>query len=199
MNDYKTVRVALVGSANSGKTSLVRMLAKENFISSYYPTIGVDIKFVYMHEQRIKLLLWDLAGDSRFEKITTPLLNSSDLILLCFDTRNSSSPHYISQIHRRFSRAFTDRKKILVCTKVDLCANNDFDLFGVDFSEKNDCDFIVTCAKTGQGREELLNSISKLSKELWADISSVFEKRKEEYVQVNYKKEKEESSYCTVS
>lgn len=159
MQDYRTVRVALVGSANSGKSSLARLLAKESFISSYDSTIGVDIKFIYFHELQIKVILWDLAGGERFERITTPMICSSDILILCFDTENN-----FRKVKYIYEKIGLKKKIILAETKFDLHKNKnrEYDLLCLDFSEKNNCDYVKTSSFTGYGKKEIVNSLVKL-------------------------------------
>ena len=44
MEELKTVKIGLIGDANTGKSSLVSLISDENIPKIYIPTIGVDFK-----------------------------------------------------------------------------------------------------------------------------------------------------------
>lgn len=65
MEDYKFLfKVVLVGNAGVGKTCLVRRFTQGLFPPGQGATIGVDfmIKSVEVEGERVKLQIWDTAG-----------------------------------------------------------------------------------------------------------------------------------------
>ena len=98
--DYK-LKVILCGESGVGKSSFFNYLKhEENFIIT--PTIGVDfltINHVYK-DKRIKLNLWDTAGEERFRAIISSYFKDISAYIIMFDLTNLKSlqavPYWIS-------------------------------------------------------------------------------------------------------
>ena len=90
MNEYKQIKVALIGAAGVGKSSLARLLARESFEHTYTSTIGVNAKFVYLHEEKVKIAVWDLSGQERFKNIIKNFIKTCDMIVFCYAVDDSS-------------------------------------------------------------------------------------------------------------
>ena len=83
-------KVAVLGNANSGKTSIIRRIADySNYTteSKYVPTIGVDYNTKVFRREKdyYKIVFWDLAGDKRFHGILPAYYRDNDLIMICLD------------------------------------------------------------------------------------------------------------------
>src|SRR3990172_7657751 len=64
-----TLKVVVAGDGSVGKTSLVRRYCEGKFETSRVMTIGVDFqtKLVELTTGVVKLSIWDMAGQERFE------------------------------------------------------------------------------------------------------------------------------------
>ena len=63
--DYDSMfKILLIGDSQVGKSSLMNKYANDSFTTNNVPTIGVDfkIKTIEIHGRRIKLQIWDTAG-----------------------------------------------------------------------------------------------------------------------------------------
>ena len=63
--DYDSMfKILLIGDSQVGKSSLMLQYANDTFTSNNVPTIGVDfkIKTIEIDGRRIKLQIWDTAG-----------------------------------------------------------------------------------------------------------------------------------------
>ena len=63
--DYDSMfKILLIGDSQVGKSSLMNKYANDTFTTNNVPTIGVDfkIKTIEIHGRRIKLQIWDTAG-----------------------------------------------------------------------------------------------------------------------------------------
>jgi small GTP-binding protein len=59
-----TLKVIIIGDSGVGKTNLLTRYSEGIFKDSYVATIGVDfkIKVIDLNGQRVKLQIWDTAG-----------------------------------------------------------------------------------------------------------------------------------------
>lgn len=76
-------RIILIGDSMVGKSSLVRCFSEGKFSEVCDPTVGVDFfsRIIELPEKiRIKLQLWDTAGQEKFRSINELLLIARLLI-----------------------------------------------------------------------------------------------------------------------
>lgn len=87
--DY-TIKVIVAGDYCVGKSSIVKMFCFNNFIEQYTATIGVDFckKILEVDGKRIKLQIWDTAGQEKFRKITSTYYRGSHVVILVCDMTN---------------------------------------------------------------------------------------------------------------
>jgi small GTP-binding protein len=57
-------KVIIIGDTGVGKTNMILRFSENNFKENYVATIGVDfkIKTISLGDKRIRLQLWDTAG-----------------------------------------------------------------------------------------------------------------------------------------
>ena len=73
MSDYHYMfKFILIGDTNVGKSCLMQQLVDETFAPGTDPTIGVEfgVKHVQCSRRRVKLQIWDTAGQENFRSIT---------------------------------------------------------------------------------------------------------------------------------
>ena len=82
-----TVRVALVGACEVGKTSILLRAMGKQVPEKYVATIGIDsgIYRCVQEDQYVTLKMWDCSGDKRFGAIIPRFLRDSKFVLFCFD------------------------------------------------------------------------------------------------------------------
>lgn len=90
--DYK-YKISLCGDPGSGKTSLILRFTNNAFTAKYIPTLGVNVsdKITRVNEKVIQLVLWDIAGQKKFEFMRTQFYQGSNGIFLVFDLTNPKS------------------------------------------------------------------------------------------------------------
>jgi Ras-related protein Rab-8A len=76
-----------------GKTELLLRFANDSFSPTFITTQGIDfkIKNVVLEGKRIKVQIWDSAGQERFRTITTSYFRGAQGILLVYDVTDRSS------------------------------------------------------------------------------------------------------------
>lgn len=90
--DFK-FKLIVCGDGNVGKTSLVLRFTDNAFKRNYMPTIGVNIteKLIFLKDYNVKLLIWDIAGQSKFNIMRTNFYLGAQGYLLVFDLTNPES------------------------------------------------------------------------------------------------------------
>lgn len=80
-------KVLLVGNFGVGKTSLIRRFVSNEFSEDYISTIGVRVskKEVEYNNEKLKLLIWDVAGTNANEKIPKAYFLGSSAAMFVFD------------------------------------------------------------------------------------------------------------------
>ena len=86
-------KVVLVGDSAVGKTSVLNRLVENFFKPAFTPTIGIDFKtqVFSIDNKKVRLQIWDTAGQEKFKSITTSYYRSADAIILFYDTADRKS------------------------------------------------------------------------------------------------------------
>lgn len=65
-------KLIIIGDSGVGKTNLILSFVGQKFKDNYVATIGVDFKAKTMQSdgKKIKLQIWDTAGQQRYRTIT---------------------------------------------------------------------------------------------------------------------------------
>ncbi|CAF1263970.1 unnamed protein product [Rotaria magnacalcarata] len=68
-------KILLIGDSGVGKTSLLNRFSDDTFSESFISTIGIDFrsKMITNAKEKIKLQIFDTAGQERFRSITCNL------------------------------------------------------------------------------------------------------------------------------
>lgn len=86
-------KVILTGSFGVGKTSLFRRFINNTFSEKYITTIGVkvDKKVVDIQGQEVSILLWDIAGEVKQDKVPKSYFLGASAIIYVFDLTRPST------------------------------------------------------------------------------------------------------------
>lgn len=87
------LKVVIIGRCAVGKSSLMMRFTDEKFSDSYVNTIGVDFRFktIEVAGKKVKIQIWDTAGQEKFRTITSTYYRGADAILLIYDITNAES------------------------------------------------------------------------------------------------------------
>ncbi|XP_068934819.1 ras-related protein Rab-42 [Petaurus breviceps papuanus] len=105
-SDQLHLRILLVGDADVGKTSLLRRYVERDFRADAPPSSTVGVEF-YSHMlelasgPRVKLQLWDTAGNERYRSITRSFYRNMAGVLLVFDVTNRKSFDHIEDWYQQ--------------------------------------------------------------------------------------------------
>jgi len=156
------LKIAILGDAGVGKTSLVNQYVTKSFKTDYRKTLGVNIvrKDIILEEKNIwvRLLLWDIAGQQQYEKARNKYYEGCVGALLVYDvTRDLSFLDIESKWLRDFNNYVTDDIPcVLIGNKNDLTEDKTVNIqealkLGNDIGT---IEIIETSAKNGHNVEE---------------------------------------------
>ena len=166
-------KVVMIGAGGSGKTALVNRFLTHKFSEEYIVTIGSQfaVKTVAVEAANgrnivVKLLVWDLAGQQRFDFIRGSYYRGSKGALLVYDTTRKSTWLELPKWIKETEDALGERIPIiLLANKVDLAEHRVITReMGEEFMrEQNLVGYLETSALTGQNVEEAFSILAKSS------------------------------------
>ena len=64
------IKLLMIGDSGVGKTCLLLRYANDSFSPTFITTIGIDfkIKTINVQDQRVKLQVWDTAGQEDYDR-----------------------------------------------------------------------------------------------------------------------------------
>lgn len=86
-------KMIIIGDSKVGKTCLIFRLVEDKFLDKYTKTVGIDYK-MYPTEHdghKIKLQVWDSAGEKRFRVLINSYYEKVHCILVCYDITDRAS------------------------------------------------------------------------------------------------------------
>ena len=158
-------KVIIIGDSGVGKTNLLTKFCDGVFKDSYVATIGVDFKLKTIHvdDSKVKLQIWDTAGQQRFRNITQTYYKGAAGIILAYSINNKPSFKniltWIKQIESNTSESVC---KILIGTKCDLEYEREVEEEqGRKMAEKHNMLFLEVSAKSSTNVEQTFYNLTK--------------------------------------
>ena len=153
-------KIAMLGDGAVGKTALTIRFTEGGFDADYKRTIGADfaIKDLHLKElnANVKLQVWDLAGQPRFESVRQGFYRGARGGLLVFDvTRRRTFLNIENWKNECFDNLESPIPLVVVANKVDLedsraVSRED----GEEYAEENKFLYVESSALTGENVEE---------------------------------------------
>lgn len=116
-------RLVLIGDSGVGKTAILLRYSDNMFNASFISTIGIDfrIKTINIGGKRVKLQIWDTAGQEQFHSVASSYYRNAHGIMLIYDISSAQSFIHISKWVTNISKnAPTHVKQVLVGNKCDV-------------------------------------------------------------------------------
>lgn len=150
-------KVLITGSFAVGKTSLFHRFIHNTFSERYLTTIGVkvDKKEVVSSNTRLSLILWDIAGEVRQNKVPRTYFLGASTVIYVFDLSRPQTAEYMREDLKYIQGLLPGCIVKIVGNKKDLIAEEDL----LVFRRQYEPDFL-TSAKTGEQVEELFQAIA---------------------------------------
>lgn len=150
-----TKKVCLLGSVCVGKTSLVRRFVDSCFSEKYQSTIGVKLhkKSISLDNDDLSLILWDIQGEDRFDKVLVSFLKGLSGYILVIDVTQPKSATVALELRARVQNNFGPIPYVLAYSKCDLPAHGDNADLKAEL-ESGACGVIRTSSLTGDGVDD---------------------------------------------
>lgn len=153
-------KIVIIGDAAVGKTSLINRFVEGSFQEDYKPTLGANIvrKDVNLDNARVRLIMWDLAGQEKYRVVRSMYFQGCQGALLVYDVTRYNT---LESINNKWLKDYKKHVKkkgafILIGNKTDLQ-----DQIAVPTEKGKELatkikasDFIETSARLGENIEE---------------------------------------------
>ena len=160
-------KIVVLGDAAVGKTSLINQYIEHSFQEDYKPTLGANIIRKDIHVDKInanvRLIMWDLAGQEKYNVIRSMYFQGCVGALLVYDATRRAT---FDTVNTKWLRDFNKYVKkegtyILIGNKIDLkeqrvVSTEDGQSFA---KEINASDYIETSAKYGENVERAFQNL----------------------------------------
>ncbi|MHA1344189.1 MAG: GTP-binding protein [Promethearchaeota archaeon] len=159
-------KLSLIGDGGVGKTSMVQRYVNGFFSENYKATIGTFItkKECYFEEinARVRLMIWDLAGQPQFKRIWPDYLTDSNAGIIVFDITNRKSFENVKKWYNEIIKvASPGLILVLAGNKIDLNENRVISKEeGEELAEQLGIPYIETSAKTNEKISDIFEKIA---------------------------------------
>jgi small GTP-binding protein len=160
---HPIVKIVFLGDGSVGKTALVRRFCENRFEESRVMTIGVDfqIKEMVIEDRLIKLSIWDVAGQDRFQFVRETFYRGSQAAALVYDCSKPETFHHLDRWVAEI-RAFAPRVPfILVANKQDL--GESVEVNPMEFAARIGAPMFKTSALSGEQVPQMFYRLAELA------------------------------------
>lgn len=161
-----TKKICIIGDFGVGKTSLVRRFVNNAFSDKYLTTVGVKIDTKLLEitndqgNQKVKLVIWDIAGTDNFPTITPAYLRGSEGLLFVADGTRAYTFDNLYSIREQAIKLLGEIPSVTLLNKMDLVNEWEVTDEKVDEFSKVAGDVLKTSAKTGLHVEQAFQTLA---------------------------------------
>lgn len=165
-------KICLVGDFSVGKTSLIRRFVERQFSDEYLTTIGVKISRKLVETktkdgdtiQQIKLVIWDLEGQTKYKKIKSSYLQGASGAIIVADATRPETLSHLQEHLELFDSANPQGFSIVALNKADLLTEEQLDIMRQKYQfeqQKQVLATYLTSAKTGDNVDQMFHQLAK--------------------------------------
>ena len=145
-------KICMLGTLAVGKTSLVRRFIEGIYSEGYQTSIGVkvDKKSVCETGQEVKLVLWDIFGEDRFQKVQASYWRGMFGYLLVVDGTRRNTLDEALALNQRVTDTGLKVPAILLVNKADLADQWEIGDDRLAQLTQSGWEIMRTSAKTGE-------------------------------------------------
>jgi small GTP-binding protein len=148
-------KICLLGAPAVGKTSLARRFVFSTFSDKYHSTIGVKIdkKSIVVDDMDVNLIIWDVQGEDRYQKVLGAYLKGSAACILVVDVMRPETAEIAMSLMDQIVTKNGPIPYCLMLNKCDLGPSTEMRSLLSPLID-NAVDTIDTSAKTGDGVDD---------------------------------------------
>jgi len=159
-------KIIVCGDAEVGKTSLVLRFTDNAFNRRYLPTLGTNIseKILRVRGVIIQLILWDIAGQKKFQRMRKHFYSGSNGVILVFDLTRMNTFKSITATYKDINKSLIYGENIsgfIIGNKNDLESREVNRDDAEKLAQKLNLGYIETSALTGENVEEAFYNIAE--------------------------------------
>jgi small GTP-binding protein len=161
----RTFKIALAGNGRVGKTSLVHGYVAGQFNRSYSMTIGADFasREVDMGDELIRLVIWDLAGQRRFQVVRHSFYRGAKAVILVYDITNQESWGDLCLWEEEVRQRVPEAQIVVVGNKIDLEQQRVIPREEAhEWARRRGYGYVETSCATGAGVDDLFVGVAHL-------------------------------------
>ena len=173
-----SIKLLVLGDLSVGKSSFIYRFTEGTFNADSTTTTGIDLKTkdLIIDNKKIRIQIWDTAGEEKFKSITQNLLLRVQGIIILFDITNKESFNNLILWIKTIQEQCGKNLPILIAgNKKDLENNRLVKKEEADiFTKSGNIDYIEISCKTGENIKETIDIICKniiISSSLKNDLS----------------------------
>ncbi|MHA1902710.1 MAG: Rab family GTPase [Candidatus Thorarchaeota archaeon] len=152
-------KVVVLGEGAVGKTAIVTRFSHGFFRTDYKTTIGsqfavknIDVDSQDRERRTVKLQIWDVAGQSRFQILRPMYYRGSSGGVLVFDVTRRRTFIVLEEWLDELEKAVGKKiPLVLVANKTDLPDRVVEPQEGREFADRHEMPYLESSAKTGEG------------------------------------------------
>ena len=171
-SDFETlIKLVIIGDSGVGKSNFLFKFIEGQFSPAHVATIGFDYKSKIVtlpkSKKKVKLQIWDTAGQEKYMAINKNLFQRVQGIILMYDLTQRQTYERLNIWLNIIKTMTNDIPIILVANKLDEENNAekgrivDYDE-GEAFAKKNEFPFLEASAFNGTNVENAFNTISEI-------------------------------------
>ena len=157
--DY-TIKILVVGDSTVGKTNFIRMFIENKFNQNYMTTSGIDLKTsnIEIKNKKIRVQLWDTAGQEKYRAITTNLFLKVQGVLIVYDITNEETFNNLkSWVKSIKDECGKQMQMLIVGNKNDLEEQRVIDKnIATEYAKEEKLEYIETSSKTGDNIQKAI-------------------------------------------
>jgi small GTP-binding protein len=155
-------KVCMLGASAVGKTSLVARFVHSIFSEKYLTTVGVKIdqKQIAVDGDDVTLMLWDMQGEDRFQKVQMSYLRGANGYFLVVDGTRRDTLDRALLLQKEAEAVAGDVPYSFIFNKSDLVDDWDVDDASMAELEARGIGVVRTSAKTGDHVDETFHALA---------------------------------------
>ena len=163
-DDELGIKVTLIGESSVGKTCIINKFCKDRFDSDVDSTLGANYsqKKIERNNKKIRLDLWDTAGQEKYRAIGRHFYKESYIVCLVYDITCKESFENLKTIWYPELCEYGEQLKIigLIGNKLDKYLEEEVkEEEGKKYAQEINAVFKRTSALEGTGIEDLFNEL----------------------------------------